>query len=409
VIIAGQVSPLRPRFLATALPLAVAVLTAASAPVLAAPADTWHLLTQQPQGVGGEPVLALAADPNTPARVIYGTATGDVYRSSDGGATFSRVASGLGKGVSVLAFDPIEPTHVLAGTKGAGIWRSDDSGGTWQALDHGTETVRSFAFSLGLSSAGTDSGVLVTTDGDTWTSAGLRDASIAAVAAGGGQLYAGADVDHAAQGLALFHSADGGKSWKQVAAPSSSGQIVASLALTTKALLLGTESGLFASADGGTTWSSLSSSGALPSTDYTAIALSGSRVYVASDGGAGSTGGLWATDDGQTFRSLAAPLPSVTALDVVGTTVYAATYRPIDHAVELWSYSDDGGTPQSPDATLTSPAPVAGAPTPSPARLSSEWLTALIKGPEAPFLALGAGAVLILLLALIAYMRRGRA
>lgn len=380
-----------------------------SVPASAAAADTWHLLTQQPAGAGGQPVLALTVDPNTPGHVLYGTATGEIYRSTDGGATFQRVASDLGHGVTALAFDPIEPAHVLAGTKGAGIWRSDDSGGTWRALDHGTETVRSFAFSLGLSCAGTDAGVLVTTDGDTWTSAGLKDASIAAVAVGNGQLYAGADVDPTVQGLPLFHSGDGGKTWTALAAPAASGQIVASLALTAHSLLVGTAAGLFATGDSGATWSSLSSSGALPSTDYTAIVPAGGRIYVASDGGAGSTGGLWATEDGQSFRSLNAPLASVTALDVSGTNVYTATYRPLDHAVQLWSYADDGGAPQPPDAPLSSPAPFATQPSPTSAPLSSAWFAALVKGPEAPYLALGAGAVLILLLAVVAYLRRGRA
>ena len=78
VIIAGQVSPLRLRLLATALPLAVALWAAMPAPVFGASPDTWHLLTQQPQGAGRQPVLAITVDPNTPTRVIYGTATGEV-------------------------------------------------------------------------------------------------------------------------------------------------------------------------------------------------------------------------------------------------------------------------------------------------------------------------------------------
>lgn len=402
-------SLLRLRLLATALPLAVALCAATVGLVSAAPNDTWHLLTEQPAGAAGSPILALTADPATPTRVLYGTAGGDVYRSSDAGATFSRVASGLGHGVDVLAFDPIEPTHVLAGTKGAGIWRSEDSGGTWHSLDHGSETVRSLAFSLGLSAAGTDAGVLVTTDGDTWQQGGLSGASVAAVAAGGGQLYAGADLDRSASGLPIFHSGDNGVTWKQLAQPASAGQIAASMALVSNKLLLGTAAGLYVSSDSGSTWSSLSSSGALPNTDYTAIVPSGSRLYVASDGGAASGGGLWASDDGQTFRSLNAPLGSVTALDVSGRTVFAATYRPVDHAVQLWSYVDDGGAPQPPDTPLSSPAgfhaPAGGGPAP----LSSAWFAALLQGPEAPFLALGVGALVILLLALVAYLRRGRA
>lgn len=391
------------------LPAALAVLWASATPVSAVPADTWHLLGQQPTGLAGQPVMALTVDPATPARVLYGTASGEVYRSSDGGATFTRVATGLGHGVLALAFDPIEPTHVLAGTRGSGIWRSEDSGGTWHALDRGTETVRSFAFSQGLSVAGTDTGVLVTTDGDTWTPADLRDASVAAVAVGSGDIVAGADLDPAAAGLPLFQSADAGSSWKSISPPAGAGQLVASLALGANRLLLGTATGLYASPDSGASWSALSNSATLPATDFTALAQSGGRLYAASDGGAASTGGLWASDDGQTFRSLNAPIHSVTALAVSGTTVYTATFRPVDHAVQLWSYVDDGGSPQAPDRLPPSPAPYHAPATGNATPLTSAWLAALVHGPEAPYLAVGAGAVLILFLALVAYLRRGRA
>ena len=391
------------------LPGVLAVLCVSALPVAAAPADTWHLLAAQPAGVGDAPVSALTVDPSVPARLLYGTETGEIYRSSDGGATFARVATGIGHGVLALAFDPIEPTHVLAGTRGAGIWRSEDSGGTWHPLDKGSETVRSFAFSEGLSVAGTDSGVLVTTDGDTWTPADLQDASVAAVAVGGGSIIAGADIDRAAQGLPLFKSGDAGASWKPLSPPAGAGQIVSSLSLGTSRLLLGTATGLYASSDSGASWTALSGSATLPATDFTTLVPAGSRLYAASDGGAGLNGGLWASDDGQTFRTLAAPIHTVTAVAVTGSTVYAATFRPVDHAVQLWSYVDDGGAPQPPDKLPPSPAPFKAAAATSTVSLSSAWLTALVRGPEAPYLALGAGAVLILFLALVAYLRRGRA
>lgn len=354
-------------------------------------------------------MFALTADPGHPADVLYGTQGGEIYRSTDAGASWKRVASGVGQAVLALAFDPIEPTHVLAGTRSAGIWRSDDSGLTWRSLDHGTETVRGFAFSVGLSAAATDRGVLVTHDGDTWQPGGLQQASVAAVVAGGGRITAGADSDPSVKGLPLFQSADSGATWKQLSTLSGAGTVVSALGLAAGKLLVGTNAGLYASPDGGTSWSTLTNGG-LPSTDFTDVTPgSGNSLYVASDGGASANGGLWASGDGaQSFRSLNPPIPSVTAVALSGATLYVATFRPLDHATFLWSYVDDGGSPQQPAAgTIPSPHPItapAATPTPAPA----DWLTGLLHGPELPYLALGVAALLIVLLALVAYVRRGR-
>jgi len=392
--------------------LLAALLALPGALVSAAPADTWTLVAAAPAGVGTDPLFALTTNPENPALVLYATSSGEIYRSNDGGSNWSRVASGVGKGVFALAFDPIEPTHVLAGTRAGGIWRSEDSGATWRALDHGTENVRGFAFSVGLSVAATDRGVMVTHDGDTWQPAGPEQASIAAVAVANGLVTAGAEVDPAVKGLPLFQSADSGASWKQLSSLSGAGSAVSALGLAGTKLLVGTNTGLYASPDGGTSWSTLSS-GVLPATDFTSVATGDKSLYVASDGGASANGGVWASGDGaQSFRSLNAPVPSVTAVALSQSTLYVATFRPVDHRTFIWSYVDDGGPPQQPAAgTVPSPHPVSVAPaaTSGKAANGGQWYLALLRGPELPYLALGALAVLVLLLALIAYMRRGRA
>jgi photosystem II stability/assembly factor-like uncharacterized protein len=385
-------------------------LTLPRALVAAAPADTWTLVTAAPTGTSTSPIFALTVSPSDAAVVLYGTAAGDIYRSRDGGAHWARVATGVGQGVLALAFDPIEPDHVLAGARQGGIWRSDNSGGSWRSLDHGTETVRDFAFSVGLSAAATDRGVLVTHDGDTWQPGDLSQASVAAVTVGGGQITAGADLDPAAKGLPLFQSGDSGANWKQLSGLSGAGSIVSSLGLAGTKLLVGTNAGLYASPDGGSSWATISS-GALPSTDFTDVtAGDGKHLYVASDGGASASGGLWASGDGaQSFRSLNAPVPSVTAVALSQSTLYVATFRPLDHASFIWSYVDDGGAPQQPAAgVVPSPHPAAAPVASGKPAVGGQWYLALVRGPELPYLALGAAALLVLLLALFAYLRRGR-
>jgi len=117
------------------------------------------------------------------------------------------------------------------------------------------------------------------------------------------------------------------------------------------------------------------------------------------------------SDAGGHFASLAPPLPEVTALVVTGDdtpTLVVATFRPADHAVSLWTYHDAGGKPQGPLAVPPSPRtgpPAHGASTGGTDRA---WWTDLIARPEAPYLTLGAAALAVVVLAAVAYLRRGR-
>jgi hypothetical protein len=96
-------------------------------------------------------------------------------------------------------------------------------------------------------------------------------------------------------------------------------------------------------------------------------------------------------------------------------TLYVATFRPVDHAVMLWSYRDAGGPPHQPAGGVPAavPPPPAGhagqaRPAPPMARGAAATLLALAVGPEAPYLGVGAAAFAVVLVALVAYIRRGR-
>jgi photosystem II stability/assembly factor-like uncharacterized protein len=93
-------------------------------PAAAAPLadNTWTLLSA-PGQFAERPVLALAVDPSDARQVLAGTMTGEIYRTTDGGASWRLVKGGLGRGVVALAFNPFKPGLVLAGTRGSGVWR----------------------------------------------------------------------------------------------------------------------------------------------------------------------------------------------------------------------------------------------------------------------------------------------
>jgi photosystem II stability/assembly factor-like uncharacterized protein len=404
--------------------------TANAAPTGSSP-NTWAPLAALPERLD-RPLFALGVDPSDARRVLVGTPTGNLYRSIDGGATWKLAGSRLGRGVLALAFDPFTTGAVLAGTRDGGIWRSADAGASWQQ-DPGSEgrTARAFGFARQLTVAGTDGGVLVDRNGGAWTPAGLGQVAVSAVAVASvtdpQRLVVGGDTTRGIEPLPLFGSSDGAQSWQVVQGAVGGSSMISALVAGpvgagsgTASLLMGTNTGLYSSADNGVDWQAVTGSGGLPAADYTAVAFVANdpqRFYVASDGGASPQGGLWSTTDGGThFSSLSPPVTSVTALAVSAESqpvVYVATFRPIDHAVMLWAYRDTGGAAQPPVDGVPSPAgngavtsQVQAKPHEGPG--GSGWLMSLLRGPEGPYLALGLGAAVTLVLALIAYARRTR-
>jgi photosystem II stability/assembly factor-like uncharacterized protein len=83
-----------------------------------------------PIGPDGGEILALAADPQQNG-VVYAGAAGGVFKSMDGGATWSRSSQGLkGNVVISLAVAPTSRSTVYAGTY-RGLFVSRDGGATW--------------------------------------------------------------------------------------------------------------------------------------------------------------------------------------------------------------------------------------------------------------------------------------
>jgi photosystem II stability/assembly factor-like uncharacterized protein len=70
--------------------------------------------------------------PNDPNTVYFGGVS--LYRSIDGGATFSGIASGIHVDQHYIAFDPVDPLTVYVGNDG-GIFRSANGGSSWTSLN----------------------------------------------------------------------------------------------------------------------------------------------------------------------------------------------------------------------------------------------------------------------------------
>ena len=92
----------------------------------AAPAYSWH-------GTGN--ITALAIDPVTPTTLYAGTSDRGVFKTTDGGATWS--GTGLTNIAGwPLAIDPRTPTTLYAGTH-SGLFKSTDGGASWLAINTG--------------------------------------------------------------------------------------------------------------------------------------------------------------------------------------------------------------------------------------------------------------------------------
>lgn len=125
--------------------------------------------------LGGKWVTALAAAPDGMARVLAGTAEGELAYSDDSGRTWvERSAPEAGVAVAALAIDGQQDDTWYLGTQTSGVWRSDDAGVTWRSWSQGlgSQDVRALRFDLatGALYAATAAGVSVfVTDGDGWT------------------------------------------------------------------------------------------------------------------------------------------------------------------------------------------------------------------------------------------------
>src|ERR1035438_4060631 len=80
----------------------------------------------------------LAIDPPTPATLYAAEYGGGVFKSINGGASWSASSSGLTNlGVLALVIDPSNPATLYAGTVNGGLFKSSNGGASWSASNPG--------------------------------------------------------------------------------------------------------------------------------------------------------------------------------------------------------------------------------------------------------------------------------
>jgi photosystem II stability/assembly factor-like uncharacterized protein len=212
-------------------------------------------------GLTSAVVRAVAINPQVSSTLYIGTA-GGVFASTNGGATWTLASSGLGNlNVSALVVDPQTPTIVYAGTA-AGVFKSTNAGLSWSPANVGVVGFAIVALAIDpqtpstLYAGTTGGGAFKSTNGAaSWftVNTGLTNFSVAALAVdpqAPSTLYAGT------AGGGVFKSSNGAFSW----VPANSGLTfsIAALAIdpqNSSTLYAGTAgTGVFQSVNGGSSW-----------------------------------------------------------------------------------------------------------------------------------------------------------
>jgi hypothetical protein len=315
-------------------------------------------------------VASLSIDPSNPQIILAGTRFSEIFRSTDGGATWTpRTLGGFGLGLETTGFarDPGNPQRVYAAST-RGLLLSIDGGESWGSFGDAGISFYSIAFDPASPStvyAGnvTGFGLGKSLDGGaTWSAA---NGNLPRSTIGGSAFFpailsvavdpSAAGVYITTQGNGVFKSTDGGGSWTPVDAGLNE-LFLRSIAFLpgspTTILAGGNGGGVYRSTDGATTWST--SSFGLEEALVSAVAANpgrSGRVY------ASAFDGVWATADGAgSWRRASGGLPPEPVASLAlrfavsiqpgdEETLFAGTLGAGLHA------STDGGATWSPRAT----------------------------------------------------------
>ena len=265
--------------------------------------------------VGPDTGLArmFAAAPSRPATVYAGLSFGGVFRSLDGGATWSFAGTGLNlhERVRALAVDSRAPEDLWAGTD-HGLYHSANSGARWVLSRHG-----------GASSIVQNPVTSV-----------LYAASYPAYPAG-----------------PVVRSADGGASWQPLAGAPPGVTTLAIDPVQPQILYAGSDAGLFRSTNGGAHWAKLTRGLLSFPINAIAVAPRSRTVYVATSSPlpgqivyrSDDEGGHWTPADGGALNYVYALAVDPGRQETVWAVSSGQLFRSLDRG-RTWKQADAGIT-----------------------------------------------------------------
>lgn len=325
----------------------------------ASPAVAWTELGPNP--IGGPQHTGRVSSIGTSAtdsnRYFVGGADGGVWRTDDGGATWTPLTSGLPThAIGAIAVDPTNDDIVYAGTGeanyanhsryGLGLYKSTDGGATWEQHAEATFGGRTFA-------------KLIIDPTNT-------QRLFAAIGRAGGfpELAAGKGHPDATGERGIYRSLDGGVTWVRLSLPNLAGTDIAMDPADPDLLYAGigrifgaTTNGVYRSFDGGDTWSLVSSSFGTGTHGRVSVATAPSqpgRVFAmitddaTSTGGSADTLGVWRSDNSGTSWTQVLGSSSLQSsygwyLSIIGVDPTNAD-RVFIGGLNLWRSNNAGGS-----------------------------------------------------------------
>jgi len=114
-------------------------------------AGTWNRVNT---GITAHYIAAVAIDPATPTTVYAGSNTlgGGMFKSIDGGSNWTSIANGLTQNyVNAIAIDPATPTTIYLGTQfSGGVYKSTNGGLSWSQANTGLAPITSHIEALAI-------------------------------------------------------------------------------------------------------------------------------------------------------------------------------------------------------------------------------------------------------------------
>ena len=308
----------------------------------------------------GDWMLSLALDPISGRPVYLGGGSGGTYRSDDGGETWALKTEGIG-GLPVLdiAASPARPENVWVAAD-ITAFESEDAGRSWRAWRGGARDRAAFSVARDPVNpegvyVGSGRGVFRTGDGETWEYASLPVTyhnhvdALAVSPVSPSVVYAGghdSDAFEIDRSLGMVcRSDDGGRSWVEVASGEAISMVsdIAIAPVMTETVYVATRKipafgvvdpglGVFRTEDGGATWKPVVEG--MGHTSVTALAIHPSDPETIYAGGMITDTGEWAvfkSEDGgdswaRTAMQLAWGRHNDLAIDPLEPdTVYAGT------------------------------------------------------------------------------------
>ncbi len=309
-------------------------------------------------------VNVLAIDPLTPAHIYAGLSTsgppcGGLYKSENRAGSWSLLSGGLpadalpALGITAIAISGVAPTTIYVASgfpdsnlvNTSDVYKSSDGGNTWSSASVGrpgtqitslviSPTAATTVYATGGVLSGNSFGVLKSVDGGaTWAAInnGLDSDvwSVAVDPAAPGTLYAGEP-----QAGHLFKSTNGGQSW--AAATSSNGQFLDVFAFGANSggpstiYASGNRSqggGVFRSTDGAASWSAVNTG--LYAVSISSVAIDPSNSSTIYLGTADRSGGVFkSTDGGKSWSAANNGLPNTSPNFMVVSSLLVDPFSP---------------------------------------------------------------------------------